>query len=63
VDEVEHGPKKTDLDRLNARDEEVLPSSTDYVLHQEVDVLLRVAWDEPRNGAEGITRLTDDGAC
>ena len=54
---------KTDLDRLNGRDEEVLPSSTDYVLHQEVDVLVRVAWDEPRDVAGVSMQLTDDGAC
>ena len=33
------------------------------MLHQEVDVLLRVAWDEPRDVAGVPIQLSDDRAC
>jgi hypothetical protein len=54
---------KTDLDCLDRRDEEVLSSSADYVLHHEVYVYVGFTGDEARNGAGVSIRLTDKRAC
>jgi len=51
------------LDRLNWRDEEIFSSSTDYMLHQEVNGLIRVTWNKPQSRAGAPMQLTDEGVC